>query len=77
MKAKVKRADLLFDITGATIFLIHIFLAFYGVYYEFFSPAVFACIFCFTRSAMASIGHYHCHRKKDGISDWGDALFDF
>lgn len=32
--------------------------------------------FVFTRTGMASIGHYHCHRTKDGISDWGECLFD-
>ena len=25
---------------------------------------------------MAAVGHYHCHRVHDGITDWGDALFD-
>lgn len=25
---------------------------------------------------MASMGHYHSHRKKDGFADWADGLFD-
>jgi hypothetical protein len=25
---------------------------------------------------MAAVGHYHCHRGKDGVTDWGDSLFD-
>jgi hypothetical protein len=77
MKQKIKMADLLFDLTGAAILLFHIFLSFYGVYYEIFSPLTLAIIFCFTRTTISSIGHYHCHRAKNGISDWGDALFDF
>jgi hypothetical protein len=33
-------------------------------------------LFALTRTSLAAVGHYHCHRRKDGISDWGDALFD-
>lgn len=32
--------------------------------------------FFFTRTAMAGVGHYHSHRRKDGFTDWGEALFD-
>merc|ERR1712136_508902 len=29
-----------------------------------------------TRTALAGVGHYHCHRAKDGIRDWAEVLFD-
>jgi len=28
------------------------------------------------RTSLAAVGHYHCHRVNNGISDWGEALFD-
>jgi hypothetical protein len=52
------------------------FLSFYGIYYEIFSIPTFAVLFTMTRTSLAAVGHYHCHRRKDGVKDWGDALFD-
>lgn len=51
-------------------------MAFYGVYYQVLPQWLMVIIFCITRTALAAVGHYHNHRKKDGISDWGDSLFD-
>ena len=76
MKAKIKAADRNFDIVAASIFIFHIFMAFYGVYYELLPTWAFAILFTITRTSLAGVGHYHCHRRKDGITDWGDALFD-
>jgi hypothetical protein len=76
MQAKIKRADLLFDIVGVLIFAVHAFMQFYGVYYEIMPIWAFVFFFLCSRTALAGVGHYHNHRKKDGITDWGDALFD-
>ena len=76
MQAKIARADFQFDITGASIFIFHVFMMFFGVYYEILPVWAFVILFVITRTSLTSVGHYHCHRKKDGISDWGDALFD-
>lgn len=76
MQARIARADFWFDIVGASIFIFHIFMMFVGVYYEVLPVWAFVILFVVTRTSMASVGHYHCHRKKDGISDWGDGLFD-
>jgi hypothetical protein len=76
MKAKLTNADLMYDLTGFAIFAFHCFMSFYGIYYEVLPPWLLCFIFLCTRTSMASIGHYHCHRRKDGIADWGDGLFD-
>jgi len=76
MQAKIKRADLLFDIVGVLIFAIHAFMQFYGVYYEIMPIWAFVIFFLCSRTALAGVGHYHNNRKKDGITDWGDAFFD-
>ncbi len=76
MKAKLSRADFLYDATAFAIFVLHCFLSFYGVYYEILPPWLLCIIFLCTRTSMASVGHYHSHRRKDGIADWGDGLFD-
>jgi hypothetical protein len=76
MRKKIKQADFLFDIAAFFIFIFHLFMSFYGVYYEIFSIPVFAVLFTITRTSLAAVGHYHCHRRKDGVRDWGDAFFD-
>lgn len=73
---KTKKMDFLFDVCGALLFLFHILLAFPGVYYHWFPNIIMVILFFCTRTGLAGIGHYHSHRKKDGITDWGDALFD-
>lgn len=37
MKKKIKRADLMFDFIAFSIFALHIFMAFWGVYYKYLS----------------------------------------
>jgi hypothetical protein len=76
MKAKMKNLDLMYDICGFAIFFLHLLVSFVGVYYDVFSPYLMVPFFVFTRTAMASMGHYHAHRRKDGFADWGDGLFD-
>ena len=68
--------DFLFDFIGILLFITHMFLSFYGVVYEILPPWLLVPIFLCTRTGMAAVGHYHSHRKKDGITDWGDAIFD-
>jgi hypothetical protein len=76
MAAKIKRADFLFDLTGLILLMTHIFMAFYGIYYEVLPFWAMVIFFYASRTGLAAVGHYHNHRKKDGITDWGDALFD-
>jgi hypothetical protein len=72
----VKKADLWFDVTGALILIFHLLLAFPGVYYQVLPIWAFIPLFYITRTSLAAIGHYHDHRRKNGITDWGNALFD-
>lgn len=67
----------MFDITGALILTFHLFMSFAGVYYELLPAWLLVIIFTCTRTGMAGMGHYHNHRKKDGIVDWADAFFDW
>ena len=75
-QAKIKKADLLFDIVSVVILVSHILMMFVGVPYEILPLWGYVLFFTISRTALAAVGHYHCHRKKNGISDWGDALFD-
>jgi hypothetical protein len=76
-KEKINDADKLFDIVAFLIFLFHVTISFVGVYYEILPWYLFAILFTMTRTSLAGVGHYHCHRKKNGIADWGDCFFDF
>ncbi len=68
--------DFLFDLVAFAIFLTHLFVAFVGVYYDIMPLWAFVIFFLCSRTGIAAAGHYHVHRKKDGYSDWADALFD-
>jgi hypothetical protein len=61
---------------AAGILLFHIFMAFVGLYYELLPAWAMVILFIATRTSLAGIGHYHCHRRKDGWADWGYVLFD-
>lgn len=74
--AKIKRCDLLYDFCGLALLLCHLFLGFYALPFEIFPPVLLVVCFWITRTGLASLGHYHSHRKKDGITDWADVLFD-
>ena len=76
MQSKIKRADVLFDIVAVILLVAHIAMMFVGVPYNVLPLWGCVIFFTVTRTALAAVGHYHCHRKKDGISDWGDSLFD-
>lgn len=75
-KAKLKRADILFDITAFILFLFHVFLSYYCVFYNLLPFWVLVFLQVCTRTSMGAVGHYHVHRAKNGIKDWGDFLFD-
>jgi hypothetical protein len=68
--------DFLFDLCAAALFLFHLFISFPGMYYHVFPNWLMVIFFWMTRTGLAAVGHYHSHRKKDGIADWGDAFFD-
>jgi hypothetical protein len=76
MKDKIKRADLMFDITTALVLIAHLFMAFPGIYYQILPPWAFVIFFAMSRTSLAAAGHYHNHRKKDGVTDWADGFFD-
>ena len=76
MSPKIKLADFLFDLVGFSVLVAHIYLSFWGIYYRVLPDWFLVIFFMCSRTALAAVGHYHCHRKCDGITDWGDALFD-
>jgi hypothetical protein len=76
MHKKLARADFLFDCVGAALLAFHVLMMFVGVYYAILPVWAFVLLFVVTRTSLAAVGHYHCHRKKDGVADWGDGLFD-
>lgn len=76
MRARVKKADFLYDVAAFSVLAFHLFMSFYGVYHDLLPSWAFAILFLCTRTAMASVGHYHSHRKKDGLADWGEGFFD-
>lgn len=76
MQGKIKSADFLFDVTGLAILLVHCFMSFYGVANDILPFWAMVFFFVCSRTGLAAVGHYHDHRKKDGITDWGDSLFD-
>lgn len=75
-KVQTKRMDNLFDLVGILLFIVHILLAFPGTYYHWLPCWLMVILFYCTRTGLAAVGHYHAHRRKDGITDWGDCLFD-
>lgn len=66
----------MFDVTAACIYIFHLFLQFYCVYYDLLPTWAFVILFLCTRTAQAGIGHYHLHRAKTGKKDWADYMFD-
>lgn len=80
MRRLIQRADIAFDIVALALFLLHLFLCFPAVSASStkgWLPASLLCLgFVITRTSLAGVGHYHCHRAKNGFTDWGDALFD-
>lgn len=68
--------DFIFDLVGMLLLCFHLFLSFVSIPYEVLPAWLMVPLFLLTRTGMASVGHYHSHRKKDGITDWGDAIFD-
>ena len=76
MQQHIKNADFWFDFAGACIFLSHLLVYFVGLYFNILPAWTFVVFFTLTRTSLAAIGHYHCHRRKDGITNWGDSLFD-
>ena len=76
MKKKIKQADFLFDLISFLMLLAHIFMHFYGIPNKLLPFPLMVLFFLVTRTGLAGTGHYHCHRAKNGVTDWGAALFD-
>lgn len=76
MQKRIKKMDFLFDLVSFLIFATHLFMSFVGVYYQILPLWAFVIFFVCSRTGLAAVGHYHVHRRKDGITDWGDPLFD-
>ena len=75
-KDKVARANFWFEVASFSILFVHVFMTFVGTYYELLPFPVMVVLFACTRTGLAGVGHYHCHRRKDNFTNWGDALFD-
>merc|ERR1719424_2641597 len=76
MKKRVRRADFWFDVVGAVLFTLHVLISFPVLAYGMLPCWLWVFLQIVLRQAVAGLGHYHCHRTKNGIRDWGDALFD-
>jgi len=76
MKQTIQNADLLFDKISFFIFILHIFMHFYGIPNHLLPFPLMVLFFLITRTALSGTGHYHTHRRKDGLADWGHILFD-
>eukprot|EP00450_Noctiluca_scintillans_P001900 CAMPEP_0194492814 /NCGR_PEP_ID=MMETSP0253-20130528/11233_1 /TAXON_ID=2966 /ORGANISM="Noctiluca scintillans" /LENGTH=464 /DNA_ID=CAMNT_0039333727 /DNA_START=38 /DNA_END=1432 /DNA_ORIENTATION=- len=76
MQQKIRRADKLFDMTALSILVFHLVVAFPVIYFGLLPWWLLVFVQVITRTALAGVGHYHCHRGKNGIVDWGDCLFD-
>jgi hypothetical protein len=77
MRAKIKQANIMFDRVTLCIVTLHILLSFPILAYELLPAWMIVALLVFTRTAGACIGHYHCHRTKDGRADWLECLFDW
>ena len=76
MDGKILKADIIFDLVGFSIFMVHLYMSFIGITNGILPDLMLVVFFAASRTSMAAMGHYHCHRKSDGLKDWGDALFD-
>jgi hypothetical protein len=76
MQRKIKRADFAFDVVAAGIIMLHYFICFPAMYFDLLPSWVLVLGQVLIRTALAAVGHYHCHRRKDGIHDWADCFFD-
>ncbi|CAK0823606.1 unnamed protein product [Prorocentrum cordatum] len=76
MKKRIRRADFWFDVVGAALFTLHVLISFPVLAYGMLPCWLWVFLQIVLRQAVAALGHYHCHRTKNGILDWGDALFD-
>jgi fatty acid desaturase len=75
-KDKINNANFWFEVASVSILLTHVFMTFVGTYYDWLPFPIMVILFTCTRTGLAGVGHYHCHRRKDNKSNWGDTLFD-
>lgn len=72
---RIRSADLMFDIVSVSLIIAHLCLSFPAMHYGL--PAwLLVPLLVLSRTGLAAVGHYHCHRAKDGLRDWADAIFD-
>jgi hypothetical protein len=76
MVRKVRRADAAFEVVTYCIMALHFFVCFPALYLNIFPWWLWVVLQVTTRTALAGIGHYHCHRAKDDKADWAEGLFD-
>jgi hypothetical protein len=79
-RSRIRCADLAFDGVAILLLVVHLALAFPILASDWAAgwpcAILLTTTLATTRTALAAVGHYHCHRAKDGYTDWGDALFD-
>jgi len=76
MQKRIKRADFAFDVVGACLFVVHALVSFPALYFGTLPAWFWVFLQIVIRTSLAGVGHYHCHRPKNGRDDWGDSLFD-
>eukprot|EP00811_Abedinium_folium_P008571 NODE_1791_length_2372_cov_16.928731.p1 GENE.NODE_1791_length_2372_cov_16.928731~~NODE_1791_length_2372_cov_16.928731.p1 ORF type:complete len:668 (+),score=117.57 NODE_1791_length_2372_cov_16.928731:75-2078(+) len=73
---RMKRANALFDVISFIFLAVHVLLIFPVAGYRLVSSIIVVPLLVCTRVALSACGHYHCHRSKNGLTDWGECLFD-
>jgi hypothetical protein len=76
MVRRLRRANKVFDATAVCLFCVHAFVSFPALYLELLPWWFYIVLQVLLRTALAGVGHYHCHRAKNGIADWADPFFD-
>jgi len=76
MQRKIRKVDTIFDVVAVCLFAFHVVICFPVLYYDLLPWWLLVGIQIVTRTSLAGVGHYHCHRAKDGITDWADCFFD-
>merc|ERR1712135_183184 len=54
----------MFDLSAVVLLLVHVAVAFPVVYYKLLPVWLLVIIMVITRTSLAGVGHYHCHREE-------------
>jgi len=76
MQKKIRNADYAFDVAAACITVFHLFICWVAVYCDILPGWLLVFLQVVTRTSLAGVGHYGCHRKKTGQTFDINVLFD-